>query len=150
MDEAPARAGAHPGHRPRGIRSVPGQVPAARTTGTTGDSSPHTNPSELRTVPAAGCLDCPVRHSWLTRQLPSISEHGSLDAEAVEDLAGDLLDRDVRGIQAWNSGLPHQAVGLLQFPATLLEGGIAAAGATLFANLRQAQRIDRQAIQPIR
>ncbi len=82
-------------------------------------------------------------------KLLSTSEHGPLDAKAVEDLAGNFLDGYVRGIQTRNARLSHQAIGLLQFPTTLLEGGITTAGATLLANLRKPDRVDGQTVESI-
>src|ERR1700754_738159 len=74
--------------------------------------------------------------------------HVALDTEVLEDLARNLLDRGVRRVEDRDVFPSHQPVGLFQFPAALLQRGVAAAGAALLADLRQAIGVDGQTEQP--
>ena len=77
------------------------------------------------------------------------SVHRFFDTELIKDFARNLLDRNVRGVEIRNTRLAHQPVRLLQFPATLLQRGIPAARAPLFANLRQTLCFDGEAEQAV-
>src|SRR5215813_9920587 len=73
----------------------------------------------------------------------------ALELHLLQDLGRDLLDRAGRRVEPRDAVTAHQSLGVLDLVAAVLEPRVAAVGPPLAADLGQAFRCDRQAIESL-